>query len=108
MNKRGGKGNNIPINLHNEHMNRALKDAVLGLGANVTASRIVSVSRAIENLEEICHKTDKELGMHPSSIHHTTHSSAKDEKMIVNELLNNSKVFDYVPGQRQFFPSHPT
>ena len=74
VNKRGGKLNNIAIDLCKEHMNCALKDAALGLGANVTASRIASISRAIENLDEICNNTDKELGMHPSSIHHTTHS----------------------------------
>ena len=36
MNTRGGAGKNVPPDLHNEHLNRKLKDVVSGVGANVT------------------------------------------------------------------------
>ena len=35
INSRGGAGNNISVDLHMEHINRTLKDYLLGLGANL-------------------------------------------------------------------------
>ena len=36
VNTRGGCGNNLPVDLQMEHFNRILKDAIIGVGANVT------------------------------------------------------------------------
>ena len=106
VNHKGGCGKNIPVDLFNEHLNRTLKDTLHGLGANITEERIVSVSRAVQCLSSICHKADTELGIPPTSLHHTTQSSEKDEKLIIEELLRKSHVFDYVPGRTHYSFSH--
>ena len=41
VNSRGGRENNIPVDLFMEHLNRTLKDYLLGLGANVSESTII-------------------------------------------------------------------
>ena len=35
INRRGGAGNNLPVDLYMEHLNRTLKDYLHGLGANI-------------------------------------------------------------------------
>ena len=34
------------------------------------------------------------------SLHHTTKSSQKDEEIIIKELTQTSRVFDYIPGRK--------
>lgn len=99
VNSRGSKGKNIPVDLYNEHLNRTLKDSILGLGANVTKERIVDTSKSIERLSQICASADSELGIAPTSSHHTRHSSEKDKQLIIDELSRKSRVFEYVPGR---------
>ena len=40
-----------------------------------------------------------ELGIKPTSSHHTRHSSEKDKQLIIDELSRKSRVFEYVPGR---------
>ena len=40
VNAKGGRGRNISCDLHMEHLNRELKKAISGLGANVTKRSI--------------------------------------------------------------------
>ena len=35
----------------------------------------------------------------PDSIHHTKRSALKDEELIMKELTEESRVFDYIPGR---------
>ena len=48
VNTRGGAGKNVPVDLHNEHLNRKLKDVVSGVGANVTEGLIVEAQQIFE------------------------------------------------------------
>ena len=41
VNTKGVRGRNIPLDLHQEHLNRLCKDCVKGLGSNKTKSAIV-------------------------------------------------------------------
>lgn len=40
-------GHNIPCDLHQEHLNRIVKDAIWGLQANKTGSRIIRVAKTL-------------------------------------------------------------
>ena len=51
MNSQGGPGQNISADLHMEHLNRLLKDAMTHLGANKTPQAIVRASKALGWLE---------------------------------------------------------
>ena len=46
VNTRGVVGHNIPADLMNEHLNRSLKDAVGGVGANICESTIIQCGKA--------------------------------------------------------------
>ena len=48
----------------------------------------------------ICHNADTALGIPPATLYHTTHTSEKDEKLIIDELMKKFVVFDFVPGMQ--------
>lgn len=98
VNTRGSAGHNIPVDLMNEHLNRSLKDAVGGIGANVTEKTITQCGRSLNGLRHAVHNFDKENDLHPDSLEHNRPSLEKDRKLAVEELLS-SRVFDYVPGR---------
>ena len=81
MNTQGGAGRNIPSDLYMEHLNRALKDCLKGLGANISDATILQTGKSLRRL---MHKTsyfDKICAIKPDSIHHTQRSSMKDEEL---------------------------
>ena len=103
VNTRGGPGNNIPVDLHNEHLNHALKTAVSCMGANVATNTILQCGKG---LMQTVDNFDAENELHPVSTRHTHSSLAKDEDTVLEELVDKSHVFDYVPG-RQHRTFHP-
>ena len=99
VNTRGGCGNNIPVDLQMEHFNRILKDAIIGVGANVTEKVIVEASKYINGIHTICVNFDNATNIKPVSMHHTRKSSAQDMKLILRQLSTESNVFSYIPGR---------
>lgn len=97
INTRGGAGNNIPSDLHMEHSIRLLKDTLAGVGANITEEVIVNASISMDGVQQIC---SSDTDLHPVSLHHTKKSSKLDQSLIVNQLVNESNVFDYIPGRK--------
>lgn len=97
---RGGKGHNLPIDLHMEHLNRCVKDYIVGLGANVKEETIIQISKSLKGVLSVCNNFDKECHVHPVSLHHTKKSSKKDEELVIKELTDHSHVFDYIPGRK--------
>lgn len=106
VNTRGGAGNNIPVDLHNEHLNRKLKDIVSGVGANITEDIVVQASKSLNAVDQICQTFDNVTNIKPESIHHTKKSSDQDLKRAVNQLASESHVFSYIPGRKhKAFPN---
>ncbi len=99
VNTRGGKGNNLPVDLYMEHLNRCLKDYIIGLGANITENMVVACGKSLNGMMAVTSNFDNVCNLHRESLHHTTKSSTKDEELIIKELTSNSKVFDYIPGR---------
>ena len=52
VNTRGHQGRNIPVGLHMEHLNRCLKDNILGLGANVMEN-VVNSSKSLKGIIDV-------------------------------------------------------
>ena len=95
----------MPIDLHNEHLNRKLKDVVSGVGANVTEGLIVEASKSLNAVDTICEHFDSTTCVRPDSVHHTKKSSQQDLKTIVKQL-SESQVFSYTPGSKhKAFPN---
>ena len=106
VNTRGGAGHNIPIDLYNEHLNRHLKEIVAGMGGNKTPKTILDCGYSIKGILETLNRFDLEHEVHPQSMEHSDASVGSDERIIINELLVKSRVFDYIPGRRhRSFPN---
>jgi L1 cell adhesion molecule like protein len=88
---------NIPCDLHNEHLNRMCKEYVRHLGANKTQQAISRFSRCMGPLFNIMSTFDQENGCHQTSSSHTSASVVKDRDMILEELMQTSKVFKKMP-----------
>ena len=102
VNPRGGAGNNIPVDLHMEHLNRLVKDFMIGLGANVSETTIINCSKSLKGVIEACDNFDNSCGASTISMYHTQKSSQADEDKIIEELTSTSRVFDYVPGRHHY------
>ena len=93
VNIRGGPGNNIPVDLHNKHLNHALKTAGDGMGANVAENAILLCGKSLIGIMQIANNFDLESEVHPVSTPHTS-SLVKDEDTVLEELVDKSHVFD--------------
>lgn len=58
VNAKGGRGRNISCDLHMEHLNRELKTAISGLGANITKNSISRSARCLRTTLEVCDNFD--------------------------------------------------
>lgn len=101
VNTKGGQGRNIPVDLHNEHLNRALKTAVSAVGANIAPETIIQCGKSIKGIMDTIDSFDKEHCISQSSAMsvHTRSSLQKDEDAVLEELVTKSHVFDYIPGR---------
>ena len=101
VNIHGVPGRNIAADLHMEHLNRACKDSIRGLGANKTEKSITRIGKAIGPLMSITSNYDSSvLSKETKSSRRKVASSEKDRKMIMNELMGRASVFEEVAGRR--------
>ena len=63
VNSRGGVGHNISCDLHMEHLNRALKTALSGLGANVSQGSIARASKRLKVVTDVTANFDNAAGV---------------------------------------------
>lgn len=98
VNTHGGKGRNIPCDLHNEHINKLYKDIVANMGANFTEVASTRAARAVSSLERLALAFDKHTGIHPEATAHTTREDEKDVKMVVDVVLK-ARVLDEIQNR---------
>lgn len=101
VNSKGGMGKNVSCDLHMEHLNRACKTAVLGLGANVSEKSIDRVSKCLKMTLEVCDNFDCTNSVPVQSDSHTAASAEKDIELIVQEL-QKSEVFTEIEGRSHY------
>lgn len=89
VNHEGKIGGNISCDLHMEHLNRLVKDAMSHLGANKTPIAILRTGNALGGLKRIVHHLDKLNGIVISG-HHTMRSEMEDLLTLVRELSEKS------------------
>lgn len=92
VNTQGGKGRNIPADLHMEHLNKVCKECVRDLGPNKTTESIQQVSKCIGPIDSVMTAFDTENGVHSRSGDHKKASNTDDVKTISNDLVQY-KVF---------------
>ena len=86
VNSRGIQGRNIPADLHNEHLNKACKNAIGGLGSNLSTERVQMVGRSLGTLVPILDSFDVENNVSKGYGQHTPVSSEEDITILVNQL----------------------
>ena len=106
INVHGCPGKNIPADLHMEHLNRLVKEAIRNLGANKTENTITRIGRAIGTIAPVLQQFDQENEVASTSGAHRMASFEKDRNIIVGELVK-SDVFNTVPGRKHNAFPHP-
>ena len=96
INTHGGPGMNKACDLHMEHLNREAKNALAGLGSNITDKAVTRVGRCIGQLVPIAEQFDAVNKVHrPSGRHFRRSAQADMEKLL--EVLNKKSVFKATP-----------
>lgn len=109
INTRGGNGNNIPCDLHNEHLNKVFKEIFNNMGANTSEAAITRAARSVTALQEISTKFDKETGVPITRSAHSTLDDTKDVNSVVSVIMKK-QILDMQKGRmhssfRNFSPN---
>ena len=94
VNVHGREGFNIPCDLHMEHLNRVIKDALQHLGANKTEHAITRASKCSHLISSLLHQFDAVTGLKEVSTSHTRASEKSDLDRMVAVLCNNTVFTD--------------
>ena len=90
INTRGKPGKNIPMDLHMEHLNRACKNAISGLGANKTPKSIGRIAKCIGVLTSVCDNFDDQTEISQNKGFHTVTKDKKDRDVVLKELQTHA------------------
>lgn len=82
-----------------EHLNRSCKEAIVGLGANVTPKAIQRVGRCIGPLTAVCQQFDESGSIPPTAGTHSCAALEKDWNAVVGELMKYN-AFAELPGRK--------
>ena len=99
VNTQGKPGKNIPCDLHVEHMNRIVKNAVRGLGANKSEKTIIRTGKCVDTIAKLLTKFDEDQGVKSTSNYHSTASEAQDLELLLNELGTHINPFMQIPNR---------
>ncbi|KAL9978174.1 hypothetical protein ACROYT_G015665 [Oculina patagonica] len=91
-----GVGRNIEDDPAQEISNRCSKSVVQRMGPNINS--ISKVCKATTGLQQITQQFDLSIGIHKTSVQHTTRDSLKDEKELVADLIQLDH-FNHVPAR---------
>ena len=106
VNTKGVRGRNIPLDLHQEHLSKLCKDCVKGLGSNKTKESIIRCSKGLGVLQEMLDNFDDHSSVStPSGAHHPP--SYQQNVRLIEEELQQSKIFDVVPKRKHQHFSKP-
>lgn len=97
-NGRGGKGKNISLDLHLEHLNNFLKSFLKRSGPNMSEQAADRVSKSLYILKEMMDTTDRELEVSKSSGVHHTINMTEDISCLV-DVFTKARLFNTVIGR---------
>ena len=71
VNIQGRPGKNVPCDLHMEHLNKEAKNAIAGLGSNITSESVTRIGKCIGRTIEVTKQFDRVSGIkEPSGSHY--------------------------------------
>ena len=98
VNVKGGAGNNIPMDLHLEHLNRVFKDNINTFRAHISEQSVQRSSRAIAPVKAILEAFDKTTSVKQESGHHTDANISRDFTVVL-QLLIKQTIFTKQAGR---------
>ena len=105
VNVHGGKGNNIPCDLFNEHQNKLFKDIIKSMGANMTNKAITKAARSVSTLHKFREEFDSETGVPTQTSKHSTKDDENDVGIVCSILIAD-KILEMIPGRsHSHFPN---
>ena len=99
INTRGGIGCNIPCDLHNEHVNKLIKEIVGNMGSNLTEEALQRAARSVTALQNICKSFDKQSGVPTGSSYHFTRYDAQDVAKVAS-VVRDRKLLYPIAGRK--------
>ncbi|XP_035689474.1 uncharacterized protein LOC118424802 [Branchiostoma floridae] len=98
VNDKGGKGNNVPLDLNLEFKNNLLKQFLKHLGPNLNESNAARVANSIGEMAKLLQSIDTELGVRRGSgYHHKPDDTADIQRLVVQ--YEQANVLDFQPGR---------
>ena len=100
-------GNNMPMGLHLEHLNRRLKTALRNMGSNISTNSVTSAAKSIHVVNHVCNVFEKSTGHMPDSGLHSSPSFERDYNLVL-KVLKENEVFTFKTTKRlhNAFKSH--
>ena len=98
VNTRGGLGNNIQMDLYNEHIVRLVKKIIRCMGANLTEKALQRAARSVSTLQAVSEQYDKESAVPTITTAHSTLSIAADISKVTRAVLSND-LLQIIPGR---------
>lgn len=99
VNTHGGPGHNLPCDLHNEHVNKLLKEIIRNMGANLKEEALTRAARSVTLLRTITSTFDKESSIPAATTAHSTRSAEDDIQRVVSVLMKK-QVFKVQPHRK--------
>lgn len=99
VNTRGGIGRNIPCDLHNEHVNKLVKQIITNMGANLTDEALQRAARSVSTLESLCERFDRSSRVPVITHSHSTRTDAQDVGKVVHAVLSK-QLLSIVQGRK--------
>lgn len=98
VNTKGGLGNNIQMDLYNEHVVKLVKKIIRCMGPNLTEKALQRAARSVSTLQAVCEQYDKESNVPVITTAHSTQSIAADIAKVTRAVLSN-KLLTIIPGR---------
>lgn len=97
----GGIGNNVPLDLHMEHLNLMLKQLTKNSGGHLTERTIQRNARSLYTISTIMKAVHEDCGKKQPSGHHGGEDPKSSVEIIVKDLITG-KVFQHKPGRKGY------
>ena len=98
FNRKGGLGNNIPMDLRMEHMVRLLKTSLKQLGANISEQGAQRIAQSLNHVENILQNASNDCKVQEPSGRHSSKPLHEKVKQTVNDL-NAEECFTEIPDR---------
>ena len=92
VNTHGHVGQNVPVDLHMEHLNANLKSMLRHLGSNITPDSVLRTSRALGAMQTVCTNFEDISDISHDTDFHSKPSFEIDLLKFTNEL-ESAQVF---------------